>query len=83
MNQSPISSNIQYVVRNLLNKFNASGTTEHSSESEKEKHSTKYFCRYVTKVTWHPPPLTFFVTVCDKSGAFSLGQCIYKLSLSF
>ena len=37
-NQSPSSSNIQYVVRNLLNTFNASGTTEHSSESEKEKH---------------------------------------------
>ena len=42
-NQSPISSNTQYVVRNLLNKFIASGTIENSSESEKEKHSTKYF----------------------------------------
>ena len=30
-------------MRNLLNKFIATGTTEHSSESEKEKHSTKYF----------------------------------------
>ena len=37
-NQSSSSSNIQYVVRNLLNTFNASGTTEHSSESEKKKH---------------------------------------------
>ena len=37
-NQSSSSSNIQHVVRNLLNTFNASGTTEHSSESEKEKH---------------------------------------------
>ena len=43
--QSPIFSNTQYVVRNLLNKFIASGTMENSLESEKEKHSTIYFWR--------------------------------------
>ena len=48
-NQSSTSSNIQYIVRNLLNKFNTSGTTEHSSENENEKQSTKYFWRYGTK----------------------------------
>ena len=46
---------MQYVVKNLLNKFKESGTIEHSSESEKEKLPTKYFWRYVTKVAWHPP----------------------------
>ena len=44
-NQSPISLNTQYIVRNLLNKFIASGTLENSWEGEKEKHSTKYFWR--------------------------------------
>ena len=34
----------EHLTVNFYIQSNASGSTEHSSESEKEKHSTKYFC---------------------------------------
>ena len=51
-------------MRNLLNKFNV--CRHHGTFTRKWKRETfnKYFWRYVTKVTWYPPPLKFFVTVC-------------------